>query len=198
MRSSGISRRCMRTSRLRPSCSFSTGLNKMKWLQRREMNSEDCSQRANAQSRKLEQETTMQMQIELDEAYDSITQLNLELHDTSVADDRVGSPHFSGALDSSMTYSDMKAPPTNITEAPHYKVPAPLPESPKSTVPDSVDHERERNLGVQMKEGMMEKYRAVGGNILTPYFYSGIQLELPALLLTMEDVQKRFRDHINA
>ena len=45
---------------------------------------------------------------------------------------------------------------------------------------------------------MMQKYRAVGGSIPTPYFYNGSQLELPALLLTMEDIQKKFRDHINA
>ena len=55
----------------------------------------------------------MQMQIELDEAYDHIAQLNSELHDTSVVDDKMGSPHPSSALDSSITYSDMKAPPTN-------------------------------------------------------------------------------------
>ena len=44
----------------------------------------------------------------------------------------------------------------------------------------------------------MDKYRAAGGSVLTPYFYNGTQLELPALLLAMEDIQTRFRDHINA
>ena len=97
-----------------------------------------------------------------------------------------------------MTYSDMKTPPTNITEAPQHKGFAPVPESPRSTTPENVAHEREHNLGVHMKEGMMEKRRAVGCSILTPDFYSGSQLELPAPLLTMEDIQKRFRHHINA
>jgi uncharacterized protein YajQ (UPF0234 family) len=95
------------------------------------------------QPRKLEQETTIQMQIELDEAYDHITQLNSELHDTSVIDDRVGSPQLSGALDSSMTYSDMKASPTNITAAPKHKVPALVSESPRSTVSDNADQKKE-------------------------------------------------------
>ena len=44
----------------------------------------------------------------------------------------------------------------------------------------------------------MDKYRSAGGSVLTPYFYNGNQLELPALLLAMEDVHTRFRDHINA
>ena len=44
----------------------------------------------------------------------------------------------------------------------------------------------------------MDKYRSAGGSVLTPYFYNGTQLELPALLLAMEDIHTRFRDHINA
>ena len=87
------------------------------------------------------------MQVELDEAYDYITQRNSELHDTSVVDDRVGSPRLSGALDSSMTYSDMKAPPTNITEAPLDKVFGPVPESPEFTVSHNVGYKREHSLG---------------------------------------------------
>ena len=106
----------------------------------------------------------MQMQAELDEAHEAITQSNSELHDTSVIDDRVDSPHLPGALDSSMTYSDMKAPPANITEAPQHKVSEPVPESPESTVPNNVDHEREHNLGEQMKKGMVEKYRVAASS----------------------------------
>ena len=44
----------------------------------------------------------------------------------------------------------------------------------------------------------MEKYRAVGGSILTPYICSGAHLELLALVQTLGDIQKRSRDHINA
>ena len=59
------------------------------------------------QNRKTEQESAMLLQAELDEAYETITQLRSEIHDTSMVDDRQGSPHFSG-LDESMTFSDMK------------------------------------------------------------------------------------------
>jgi hypothetical protein len=131
----------------------------------------------------------MQLQAELDEAHETITQLRSEIHDTSMIDDRQGSPHFSGALDESMTFSDMK--PKNLAEAPRYKVdpvPISVPESQDDSAPD---HEREHTLGEQMKRGMMDKYCSAGGSVLTPYFYNGSQLELPALLLAMEGIHTR-------
>ena len=105
------------------------------------------------------------MQTDLDEALETIVQLSSELHETRVIDDRVGSP-LSGALDFSiiMTFSDMKAKPTYVPVVPQHKVSEPAPESPESTVPHNVDHEKEHNLGVQIKEGMMEKYRMAGGH----------------------------------
>jgi hypothetical protein len=88
--------------------------------------------------------------------------------------------------------------PKNLAEAPRYKVdpvPISVPESQDDSAPD---HEREHTLGEQMKRGMMDKYCSAGGSVLTPYFYNGSQLELPALLLAMEGIHTRFRDHINA
>ena len=151
------------------------------------------------QNRKTEQESAMVLQAELDEANETITQLRGQIEESSMIDDRQGSPHFSG-LSKSMTFSDMKpAKPENITKV--KPVPESVPESPDGSVPNPqfpVDHEKEHNLGEQMKKGMMEQYRSAGGSVLTPYFYNGNQLELPALLLAMEDVHTRFRDHINA
>ena len=142
-------------------------------------------------SRQLEQELSTQLQEELAAAHESTVQLNSELHEFSMVDDRIGSP-LSCALDSSMRFSDIKDKPT-VPEAPEYQS-ADL----DSPVPKPTDHEKEHELGVRMEEGMPDKYRMVGGDVITPYFFNGTQLTLPALLKTMEVMQVKFRDHTNA
>ena len=56
-----------------------------------------------------------------------------------------------------------------LREAPQLQVSDPVPESPdESAVPHTVDHEREHKMGVQMKEGMMEKYHMAVCSADTP------------------------------
>ena len=88
-----------------------------------------------------------------------------------------------------MRFSDSKAK-TTVHEAPRYQVPVP-----DSTVPEPTHYEKEHELGVRMKEGMMEKYRMVGGDVITPYFFIGTQLIFPAMLETMEHSNEVQRSH---
>ena len=134
-------------------------------------------------SRKLEQDNTQAIMVELAAAQETIARLQSEAHDTSMELDDLNrrSPMEQSPLNSSpaMAFSEIKQTRTDT--------PAAAP----SEAPCSAG-----SADIYEKEEMIQMYTDTGQVVMTPYFYKGERLELSALLTTMQELHTAFRQEI--
>ena len=71
----------------------------------------------------------------------------------------------------------------------------PAPNSTNQTVPPAPVSSA-GTAGLEAKEEMIQMYLDTGQQIITPYYYKGVKLELSVLILTMQELHTVFRQEI--